>query len=177
MVCGCFRTTVRAGKKEVNGSEYLARLNASLHLDLCVQFTECHKSTRPSHYLMINVIRLITCYLLFASQDTLEMIKMNLITSEAYDILKRDFQYFEDALTDFIDSSEFPHEQRERILQFSHLLKDQVQSYPVLVSKIRNQQANNHQISLNPKFLKCKIDKFFRFQFSKKKTFSKLFFP
>ncbi|OQV26194.1 Alpha-catulin [Hypsibius exemplaris] len=65
-------------------------------------------------------------------EDTLEMIKMNLITSEAYEILKRDFQYFEDALTDFIDSSEFPHEQRERILQFSQLLKDQVQSYPVL---------------------------------------------
>ncbi|GAU92516.1 hypothetical protein RvY_04587 [Ramazzottius varieornatus] len=64
--------------------------------------------------------------------DTLEMIKMNLITSEAFDILKRDFQYFEEALTDFIDSSEIPHDQRQRIIQFSQLLKDQVQSYPVL---------------------------------------------
>ena len=69
----------------------------------------------------------------FPSQDTLEMIKMNLITSEAFEILKRDFQYFEEALTDFIDSSEIPHDQRQRIIQFSQVLKDQVQSYPLLV--------------------------------------------
>ncbi|XP_055344806.1 alpha-catulin-like [Paramacrobiotus metropolitanus] len=65
-------------------------------------------------------------------EDTLEMIKMNLITSEAYDILKRDFQLFEEALTDFVDSAEIPHEQRQRVLQLAQLLKEQLQSYPVL---------------------------------------------
>lgn len=66
-------------------------------------------------------------------QDTLEMIKMNLITTEAYDILQRDLQLFEEALTDFIDSAEIAHEQREKIIQISHQLKEQVQSYPILV--------------------------------------------